>query len=245
MTSDALVQCVGEPITSSLPTFESKTSEERLSECLKYEAPWLTQRLCQYGVASSEAEAAALFVELKRYLLLAQQQGERVVPMFSLRLDEVWHQFILFTADYAAFCVRYFGHYLHHVPEQAEPRQPLSSGERFVHPLSLSQFEALYTSAFGALPELWSDAAAVSVTSRVVHAVEGLYCRQRCEFVELVRASDDQVVCRAGRRAKSAMGFIARHSRFLVRELPDLNGDTERVKLVRPLVQYGALRLNY
>jgi hypothetical protein len=31
-------------------------------------------------------------------------------------IDEMWHTFVLFTKDYAAFCERYFGHFVHHVP---------------------------------------------------------------------------------------------------------------------------------
>ncbi len=31
-------------------------------------------------------------------------------------LDEMWHTFILFTRDYAQFCHRYLGGYIHHAP---------------------------------------------------------------------------------------------------------------------------------
>jgi hypothetical protein len=31
----------------------------------------------------------------------------------------MWHTFLLFTMDYADFCERYFGHFLHHVPGEA------------------------------------------------------------------------------------------------------------------------------
>ena len=31
-------------------------------------------------------------------------------------IDEMWHEFILITIDYHAFCNEYFGEYLHHIP---------------------------------------------------------------------------------------------------------------------------------
>ena len=35
-------------------------------------------------------------------------------------IDEMWHMFILFTEDYYNFCNKYFGHYIHHLPETQE-----------------------------------------------------------------------------------------------------------------------------
>lgn len=40
-----------------------------------------------------------------------------VVGMPSRVVDEVWHEFILMSRDYADFCNRAFGSFLHHVPE--------------------------------------------------------------------------------------------------------------------------------
>ncbi len=36
------------------------------------------------------------------------------------KLDEMWHTFVLFTRDYADFCERYFGFFLHHIPNEDE-----------------------------------------------------------------------------------------------------------------------------
>lgn len=32
-------------------------------------------------------------------------------------IDQMWHVFLLYTRDYAAFCEKYFGEYLHHQPD--------------------------------------------------------------------------------------------------------------------------------
>jgi hypothetical protein len=31
-------------------------------------------------------------------------------------IDEMWHAFVLFTRDYAAFCDKHFGRFIHHAP---------------------------------------------------------------------------------------------------------------------------------
>ncbi len=48
-------------------------------------------------------EAARLLDEAKRYLVLSSiNGGTAVIPIFSRRVDEAWHQFALFTFLYFA-----------------------------------------------------------------------------------------------------------------------------------------------
>jgi hypothetical protein len=39
-------------------------------------------------------------------------------------VDNMWHNFILYTKDYHEFCQRFFGEYLHHQPDVAEGPPP-------------------------------------------------------------------------------------------------------------------------
>ncbi|SOZ19092.1 hypothetical protein CBM2609_B30005 [Cupriavidus taiwanensis] len=32
-------------------------------------------------------------------------------------MDDFWHEFILVTKDYHYFCEKYFGRYIHHIPQ--------------------------------------------------------------------------------------------------------------------------------
>ncbi len=32
-------------------------------------------------------------------------------------IDQMWHVFLLYTKDYMDFCLKYFGEYLHHLPD--------------------------------------------------------------------------------------------------------------------------------
>ena len=56
---------------------------------------------------------------LRQYFLAYLKGGFRYVSMPSRLADELWHEFILHTRDYAAFCQTAFGRTLHHVPATA------------------------------------------------------------------------------------------------------------------------------
>lgn len=45
----------------------------------------------------------------------------QVIGMPSRAVDEAWHGFVLCTRDYAAFCSRAYGEFLHHFPEGTAP----------------------------------------------------------------------------------------------------------------------------
>nr|WP_280146900.1 hypothetical protein [Priestia megaterium]MDH3170680.1 hypothetical protein [Priestia megaterium] len=54
------------------------------------------------------------FFEMKRYFLLNAVIKD--VPMFSEKVDEVWHEMIMFTMDYERFTEHFFSRFLHHQP---------------------------------------------------------------------------------------------------------------------------------
>jgi hypothetical protein len=66
----------------------------------------------------SFAEAQDLFLETKKWLwLCAQPEKQRLgITAPLLIIDEMWHNFILFSHDYAEYCHDCFGHYIHHTP---------------------------------------------------------------------------------------------------------------------------------
>lgn len=67
-------------------------------------------------------EASELFTETRRWLwALARSASLPAGPRLAiyshmLFLDEMWHNFALFTRDYAAFCERFLGGFVHHLP---------------------------------------------------------------------------------------------------------------------------------
>jgi len=69
----------------------------------------------EYGVPTNEARA--YFDETKKFLILcAMTKDASFSP--SVKVDSMWHQFILHTRDYFAFCDR-LGTFVHHQPSEA------------------------------------------------------------------------------------------------------------------------------
>ena len=100
-------------MTTLTPPYDSV-----LSDVLDYEHPALTQRL-QRKLKISEAESLQLFHDTKLFLFICGVNTDRgYVPPKAI--DNGWHEFLLYTEDYANFCDRYFGRFLHHRPYQPE-----------------------------------------------------------------------------------------------------------------------------
>lgn len=68
-----------------------------------------------------EEEARSLFVETKRYLYLCAKTGKPLVP--SKDIDEMWHNFILFTMDYEEFCLQRLARFIHHRPRRRDDKE--------------------------------------------------------------------------------------------------------------------------
>ena len=62
-----------------------------------------------------EAEAEDIFKEAQKSLFICQLKGV-FIPDDLLIIDEMWHNFILFTKEYTRFCDEHFGQYFHHLP---------------------------------------------------------------------------------------------------------------------------------
>ena len=115
----------------------------------------MIEKLLKDHVAETAEEAEALFREVKRYIVLTRSDCTKIWAMHSLRIDEAWHQFILFTKEYGEFCQRYFGSYVHHAPSNA----PKSEEEKTIETASLSMFHERYVQLFrSSPPDLWNDA---------------------------------------------------------------------------------------
>jgi hypothetical protein len=80
---------------------------------LRQRRPALTAKDCQ------------LVGQALRQFFLAYHQSEgQPVAMPSQVVDDLWHEFILYTRNYQDFCQRAFGQFLHHTPAVALSKQP-------------------------------------------------------------------------------------------------------------------------
>ncbi|MBI1185078.1 hypothetical protein GC194_12455 [bacterium] len=90
---------------------------ETLARQLTEEQPLLLQKIADACQCDS-ATAKACLVECLRFLWLIHHSGQKLSP--SLIVDWAWHEFILFTRQYAAFCRQHFGRFIHHSPGGTE-----------------------------------------------------------------------------------------------------------------------------
>lgn len=92
-----------------------------LAEVLNYRHDGVVRRYAKEHGASRE-EAEEIFRETLKWLYLCDRSlqdgtdgsGCAMTPEIE-KIDWMWHTFILFTREYAEFCDRYFGYFLHHV----------------------------------------------------------------------------------------------------------------------------------
>src|ERR1700730_7354290 len=103
-------------------------------------------KLISEGRASAEKKEE-LEREFKRFVFLA---GEGVCPlaMISPLVNEVWHQFILFTKQYKEFCHKTLGMFIGHQPDTPSTPVPVVAGENF---------RSAYKRCFGDIPETWYE----------------------------------------------------------------------------------------
>ena len=70
---------------------------------------------------------------LRQFFLAYLGSGRQFVAMPSQAVDDLWHEFILYTKAYDAFCRQAFGGFLHHTPAVAlGPEQRDNAGLRRV-----------------------------------------------------------------------------------------------------------------
>ena len=214
-------------------------ADSGVDDVLAFEAPYLIEKLMKNSIVDTAEEAEALFREVKRYLVLCDGDDNRVWNMYSLRVDEAWHQFILFTRQYIDFCERYFGRYVPHNPSNA----PKVESPRPIEKTSFKQFCARYEELFSEpLPDIWFDERYVTLDRRLFTRWAGpLTTRVDGDTVELLNSAGD-VLFAVNDVARPALEFIANTGAFYVRELPGGLDDEEKVALASALVESRVLR---
>ena len=214
--------------------------EGQLQEALAFNAPYVIDRLVKDRVVDTAAAAEELFTEAKRYLVLCAATPDTLYGMCSAMVDEAWHAFILFTAEYTEFSHRHFGRYVHHEPadDQGEPGGQTPNTSSFKH------FRQRYEDLYGQpLPAVWYDDGSVAPSSRVINGqAEHMTVVVDDHVVEL-RDDTGHTVLAVNELACEALTFIAQNAAFYVRELPgDLTAD-ERIGIITPLIRFNVLRL--
>jgi hypothetical protein len=233
-------QGVGGELTIMAAPQEIVDDSTAVFDALDFEAPYLIEKLLKDHIVDSAEEGGALFTEVKRYLVLNHVDRTKAWKMHSLRVDEAWHQFVLFTVEYSAFCDQYFGHYAHHAPSNAPDP---GFGHRAPE-ATFAEFADRYRKMFGVeLPDVWDDSTSVTPNRRIVNERAGqLELGATDDMVDLI-GGNGRILFSVSEIARDALRFIATTGTFYVRELPgDLTHD-ERVALIATLVDMKLLRV--
>lgn len=110
----------------------------------------LVERCIDNEIVLDKNEFSEYFVELLKFLWLGRYGGlDDSVPMYNKRIDNIWHEWILFTKAYGPDCMQLYGRFMHHVPVSPKQVEDPSPKTRFLN------FINAYEKHFGALPAIW------------------------------------------------------------------------------------------
>ncbi|TAG01103.1 MAG: hypothetical protein EAZ43_12240 [Betaproteobacteria bacterium] len=74
-----------------------------------------------------DAKLDLIFAGLRQWFILLARNPRQNFGMPSVAVDTAWHEFILFTRGYEAFCQQAFGRFLHHAPNEGNADEAQSA----------------------------------------------------------------------------------------------------------------------
>lgn len=129
----------------------ARSAAERLDAILGGDFEARVQYRVQAAKPSmTSGEWAWTWFELKRFFLMCALL--RNVPMYSTKVDEAWHEMLMFTREYESFCQQFCGAYIHHAPHGQDDNKP-EAGSR-------AWFDWVYAELFELSPasgRLWGS----------------------------------------------------------------------------------------
>lgn len=126
-STDCEANCVrcDTPEPSRVPPEPRNNRMDVMDAVLSYEYSPLVWRLWNKEGFTQE-EADDVFQDMLKFLYLCGTRKETFAP--TEPIDRAWHAFILFTREYASFCNKMFGEFVHHSPRESNPQPPGQAG---------------------------------------------------------------------------------------------------------------------
>ena len=103
-----------------------QTRQLRFIQNYKMPKPIVDRFREKYPKLSSE-DATLVSKALMEYFYLCNMAYGKMVSMPSRVVDDLWHEFLLFSSAYESFCKKAFGRLLHHIPDEAMPSKNSNS----------------------------------------------------------------------------------------------------------------------
>ncbi len=108
---------------------------------------FVNERAVRNGVCVAD-EVQEVEREFKRWFFLAAKYPEEQVAL-TVKLDNYWHTFIVYTLEYAEAC-RGLGGMIHHIPGNSRYAVPISDVPKY-----FARTLELYARHFGVPPRFW------------------------------------------------------------------------------------------
>jgi hypothetical protein len=214
--------------------------ESVIQEIYAYKAPFLIDKLVKDNIVDTPEEGEGLFLEVKRWLILIHSDLSKNWEMYSLRIDEVWHQFVLYSGEYFKFCTRFFGAFVPHSPGNAPKTERTDNKEIG----SFDEFRTSYQEMFHVpVADAWMDWKSVTMNRRVInYFVNKLALREKNGMIDLV-SREGNTLLSVNDIAGDAISYIMRSPAFYVREVPGNLTNEELLALIEVFVEYDLLRI--
>ncbi|MCE0558292.1 hypothetical protein K1M91_15095 [Motilimonas sp. E26] len=107
-------------IIGLLKVFTGQRIQRREAYILSFQFPVsIKAKVLQVYPHLTESEIDLVMQGLRDYFQVCNLAGNKMVSMPSQVVDVAWHEFILFTRNYALFCQQGLGRFLHHTPAEA------------------------------------------------------------------------------------------------------------------------------
>jgi hypothetical protein len=104
-------------VVLALALWQRQVTLKREDHIRHFELPrGLFDKLRQKHPALSLKDCQLVAQALRQFFLTHLKSGRRQVSMPSQVVDDLWHEYILYTRHYQQFCQRAFGRFLHHTP---------------------------------------------------------------------------------------------------------------------------------
>lgn len=104
----------------AIPRIRSRGTDRRLTVIDSYEIPVSIRiRFTSNYPALSAEDVRSVEAGTRQWFRLVARHPKAKLSMPSVVVDDMWHEMVLHTREYAEFCDSAFGRFLHHTPESA------------------------------------------------------------------------------------------------------------------------------
>ncbi|MEP1555057.1 hypothetical protein [Paraglaciecola sp.] len=120
------------------------TMQTTLEDVISYKNDDVIDRFIKiYGIEKDQA--TIIFNSTKKWIWLCyyrrkvNAEQNLVIDSPLVIIDEMWHNFVLFTKGYSEFCKRFFGHYMHHAPTSSAMQKEAMETFRSLSPDAIQE----------------------------------------------------------------------------------------------------------